>query len=117
MKTDKRRINDFDFVVCAVPFYSAQRIFEEANGSIVNNNEMLKHSLGQHYNIHSTNQSFNPQYSSILNVHIWLRENRFGDNFYALIDSKLHWVFSHASHLTCVISDADYLMNLSPMMR
>ena len=90
VRTDKRRIAEFDFMVCAVPFYAAQKILS-----------FLKFN------------DFNPQYSSILNVHIWLKENRLGKNFYALIGSKLHWVFNHDSHLTCVISDADYLMNLS----
>jgi len=77
-------------MVCAVPFYAAQKFLS-----------FLKFN------------DFNPQYSSILNVHIWLKENRLGKNFYALIGSKLHWVFNHDSHLTCVISDADYLLNLS----
>lgn len=94
VRTDQRRITDFDFVVCAIPFYAAQKILPFLNFG-----------------------DFNPQYSSILNVHVWLaeakNENRLGKNFYALIGSKLHWVFSHDSHLTCVMSDADYLMSLS----
>lgn len=98
--TDKRRIVDFDFVICAVPFFTIQRI--------AGLSKMLK----QVQLVHETDQPFNPSYSSILNVHIWLRDNRFSNNFFALIDSKLHWVFSHDAHLTCVISDADYLMKL-----
>jgi hydroxysqualene dehydroxylase len=100
VRTDKRSITDFDFVICTVPFFALERI-----------NGLFNHKS------RSTIQSFNPQYSSILNVHVWLaeakKENQLGNNFFALIDSKLHWVFSHDSHLTCVISDADYLMNLS----
>ncbi len=111
VKTDMRRIKDFDFVVFAVPFYAVQRILLESNSSIVNDNKILKEV--QHDWGHSTNQSFKPHYSSILNVHIWLKDNRFHNNFYALIGSKLHWVFSHKSHLTCVFSDADYLMSSS----
>lgn len=97
VKTNKRTISDFNYVICAIPFYAMERIkiLEGLNS------------------IHSITRSFNPTYSAILNVHIWLKENPLGNNFYALIDSKLHWVFSHESHLTCVISDADYLMNLS----
>jgi len=94
VRTDKRRIAEFDFMVCAVPFYAAQKFLS-----------------------FSFSNDFNPQYSSILNVHVWLaeakKENWYGKNFYALIGSKLHWVFNHDSHLTCVISDADYLLNLS----
>jgi squalene-associated FAD-dependent desaturase len=94
VRTDKRIITESDFVICAIPFYSIQKILPNLNYD-----------------------DFNPQYSSILNVHVWLAEtkkqNRFGKNFYALIGSKLHWVFSHDTHLTCVISDADYLMRLS----
>jgi hydroxysqualene dehydroxylase len=94
--TDKRSIIDFSLVICTVPFFALERI-----KGLFNNES------------HSIIQSFNPQYSSILNVHVWIKENQFGNNFFALIDSKLHWVFSHDSLLTCVISDADYLMNLS----
>lgn len=97
VKTNKRTISDFDYVICAVPFYALERM------------KILR----EHNNIHSVICSFIPSYSAILNVHIWLKENPLGNNFYALIDSKLHWVFSHKSHLTCVISDADYLMDLS----
>lgn len=94
IRTDKRRISDSEFVVCAIPFYAAQKILPFLN-------------LGD----------FNPQYSSILNVHVWLaeakKENNLDKNFYALIGSKLHWVFRHDSHITCVISDAGYLLNLT----
>ena len=92
--TNKRRITDFEFVLCAIPFSAVLKVLP-----------------------YLTFDDFNPKYSSILNVHVWLaesnKENRFGKNFYALIGSKLHWVFSHDTHLTCVISDADYLMSLS----
>ena len=94
VRTDQRSITDFDWLVCSVPFYAAQKILPFLN---------FKY--------------FNPQYSTILNVHLWLakakKENSIGERFYALIGSKLHWVFSHDSHLTCVISNADYLMSLS----
>jgi squalene-associated FAD-dependent desaturase len=103
VRTNQRNITDFDFVVCAVPFFALERV-----KGLFSNNEH-----------HSTIQSFPPEagrqlrYSSILTAHVWLKENRLGKNFYALVSSKLHWVFNHQSHLTCVISDADYLMNLS----
>jgi squalene-associated FAD-dependent desaturase len=125
VRTDKRSIKEFDFVISAVPFCALERMvkmieFQSHSKHVSKSEQMLKRSAlgGQHENPqhdypHSINQSFNPLYSSILNVHIWLKENPLGDNFYALIGSKLHWIFSHESHITCVISDADYLMNLS----
>ena len=51
--------------------------------------------------------------SSILNIHIWLKENRFPAGFFGLINSPLHWVFNKGSHLNIVISDADELVNKS----
>lgn len=142
VRTTNRRITNFDFIICAVPFYTLERIVKLAyhnrhsvptlSGSeceFANNNErqMLKPVLPlssqgrrvQHDNTPPTihlsppEADRQPRYSSILNVHVWLKENPFGNNFYALIGSKLHWVFSHNSYLTCVISDADYLMNLA----
>lgn len=122
-RTDNRIITNFDFIVCAVPFYALERIVKLSYGNghseldseseLVANNERQLLKRVQHDSSHSPIHPFNPHYSSILNVHVWLKENPFGNNFYALIDSKLHWVFSHDSHLTCVISDADYLMSFS----
>jgi len=129
--SNNRSITDFDIVICAVPHYALENIINLAflnNHSEINSEskanhlyeeQMLKQSAlgGLHDRSRPNIQSFSPQYSSILNVHVWLTEakkgNRFNEDFYALIDSKLHWVFIHDSHLTCVISDADYLMNLS----
>jgi hydroxysqualene dehydroxylase len=127
VRTDHSSITDFDFVICTVPHYALERIVRSSSRSghseLVSESEheykdkikILKQSAsgGQHDYSHSTIQSFNPQYSSILNVHVWIKENQLGKNFYALIGSKLHWLFSHDSLLTCVISDADYLMHLS----
>lgn len=119
VRTDKRTITDFDFVISAVPHFAIERILK----SSVNDgkSELFSQSLltSQKAGMHSPNESLrttiqplNPQYSSILNVHIWLKEKKYGNEFFALIDSKLHWVFSYDTHLTCVISDADYLMKL-----
>ena len=49
-------------------------------------------------------------YSSILNVHLWLKENPFTEKFYGLLNSPVHWIFNKGSHINLVISDADYLM-------
>ena len=53
------------------------------------------------------------KYSSILNIHIWLKENNFPAGFFGLINSPLHWVFNKGTHLNIVISDADELVNKS----
>jgi uncharacterized protein with NAD-binding domain and iron-sulfur cluster len=128
--TNKRAIADFDYVICAVPFYALNRIVtllmgdrhsvptlsgSESGLATQIKGQMLKQSAlgGQHDSSHPPIHPFISRYSSILNVHVWLKKNELGDNFYGLIGSKVHWVFSHTSHLNCVISDADYLMPLS----
>ncbi len=137
VRTDQRNITDFDFVISAVPFYAAQKFLsflklKTVETVIKRNRDSILHGISQrdgkpnpvengkrNENDNGFNrfQIFNPQYSSILNLHVWLaeakKENKYGNNFYALIGSKLHWIFSHDTHLTCVISDADYLMSLS----
>lgn len=90
IKTNKRIITDFDLIISAVPYYGIKKILSTLNF-----------------------EDFTQEYSSILNVHIWPKENKLGNNFYGLIGSEIHWIFSHNSHLTCVISDADYLMDKS----
>lgn len=52
------------------------------------------------------------QYSPIMNVHLWLKENPFKEKFYGLIDSKIHWVFNHGKHISLTTSAADYLVKL-----
>ncbi|MGA8263233.1 MAG: FAD-dependent oxidoreductase, partial [Ignavibacteriaceae bacterium] len=52
-------------------------------------------------------------YSSILSIHIWLNKNKLEKTFYGLINSKVHWVFNHGTHLTLVISDANGIIELT----
>jgi len=140
VRTDQRNITDFDFVISAVPFYAANKFLSFLKLKTVEtvNEKVLDSVLNGINPVENGNEpsdlnrfnglsnktlesekinDFSPQYSSILNVHIWLteakKENRFGKNFYALIGSKLHWIFSHDTHLSCVISDADHLMILT----
>jgi len=82
--SSKRTITDFDYIISSVPQYSLKKILPEDN-------------------------LFGPDlaYSSILSVHIWLKENILDKTFYGLIDSPVHWIFNHGTHLTIVISDAD----------
>jgi len=87
IKTNKREIKDFDFLITAVPLYALQRILPNYCFEGMNDFE----------------------YSTIVNIHIWLKENRLPEKFYGLIDSPVQWIFNHRTHLTLVISDANYL--------
>ncbi|GAB6282573.1 MAG: hydroxysqualene dehydroxylase HpnE [Ignavibacterium sp.] len=89
--TNKRIINNFDYLILAIPPFALQKIFGYKN--------LFDDKL------------FNYEYSSILTFHIWLKHNSLKENFYGLIDSPLHWVFNHNSHITTVISDANDLIN------
>jgi uncharacterized protein with NAD-binding domain and iron-sulfur cluster len=44
---------------------------------------------------------------------LWLRENPLDLTFYGLINSPVHWIFNHGSHVTLVISDANKYLNSS----
>ncbi len=76
---------DFDFVISAIPLPALQKI-------------VPKELLGIEVNL---------LYSTILNIHVWLKEIPITENFYGLINSPLHWIFNKGSHLNIVISDAD----------
>lgn len=80
---------DFDFVISAIPAYALSRIIEDENKINI--------------------PDF--KYSSILNIHLWLKENIIPEGFFGLINSPLHWVFNKGTHLNIVISDADELVN------
>jgi squalene-associated FAD-dependent desaturase len=89
--TNKRIIEEFDFVISALPLYSLQKTVDDS--SLYNNLEL--------------------DYSSILSIHIWLNQNKLENTFYGLIDSQIHWIFNHGSHLTLVISDANEFIEKS----
>ncbi len=93
--TDKNIYENYDFIISAVPPYSLRKIKIE-------NSKSYK------------DFSFIPQfdYSPILNVHLWLRDNPFSEKFYGLIDSNIHWVFNHKKHITLTISAAENIINL-----
>jgi protoporphyrinogen oxidase len=91
IKTSKRIIEDFDFVVSALPLFAFERVVKDVKAFT----------------------NLNLIYSPILSFHIWLNENRLNRDFYGFINSKVHWVFNHSSHITLVISDANDLIELS----
>lgn len=92
--TDKTVFEDFDYVISSIPEYALRKIKIE-------NSE---------YDF-----SFIPefQYSPILNVHLWLKENPFNEKFYGLLDSPIHWLFNHGKHISLTVSAAEELINLS----
>jgi squalene-associated FAD-dependent desaturase len=91
VETNKNVYSSFDYVVSAIPYYSLQKI----------------------YSISALNIDINLNFSSILNIHIWLKEIPIKENFVGLINSPVHWIFNKGSHINLVISDADYLIELS----
>ncbi len=83
--TKEKVYDDFDFVISAIPHFALEKIITDE--SIIKNPGL--------------------SYSSILNIHIWLKENPLTKNFYGLIGSPVHWIFNKGTHLNLVISDAD----------
>ena len=91
IKTADTVYKDFDYIISAIPFYALNNIYPELFEN--DKNEL--------------------EYSSILNIHIWLKTNPLKEQFYGLIDSPVHWVFNKGNHINLVISDADYLIDKS----
>ena len=89
VKSDKNIYDDFDYVISAIPLYALDKIIPKKNLDI--NLEL--------------------EYSTILNIHLWLKENNLSEKFYGLLDSPLHWIFVKENHINIVISDADYLVD------
>jgi hydroxysqualene dehydroxylase len=99
--TDKNEYEDFDFAISAIPAHAFEKIEIAAlDKSSINIIEQLKEIAGK----------FN--YSPILNIHLWLRENPFKEKFYGLIDSKIHWLFNHGSHISITTSNASDFISL-----
>lgn len=89
--TQNKKINDFDYVISAVPLHSFEK-FSPLPG---------------------LTDGVKLNYSCIVSIHVWLTENELPGKFYGLIDSPVHWVFNHGDHLTLVISDANRLAEKS----
>ena len=85
IRNSHQSYSDFDFVISAIPAFALNRI--------IGNPKVL------------TFPEF--EYSTILNIHIWLKKNALPIGFFGLINSPLHWVFNKGSHLNIVISDAN----------
>jgi squalene-associated FAD-dependent desaturase len=89
IKTSDEVYKEFDYVISAVPFYAFNNLYPE----------------------YFLDEKIEFEYSSILNIHIWLKNNQLKEQFYGLIDSPVHWIFNKGNHINLVISDADYLID------
>ncbi len=90
--TDRNAYTDFDYVVAAIPAFAFGKI------KILSSQKFEFPDL---------------RYSPIVNIHFWLKENPFKEEFYGLIDSKIHWVFNHGKHITLTTSSADILTKMN----
>jgi len=89
IETNNNLYEDFDFIVLAIPTNAVEKIiFQNSSGPRI--------------------PKLN--YSPILNVHCWLRENPFREKFYGFIDSKIHWLFNHGNYISLIASSADDLI-------
>jgi hydroxysqualene dehydroxylase len=91
LRSSKMIYSDFDFVVSTIPTFALAKIFNDRNDLLFPEFE----------------------YSTILNIHIWLKRNILPDGFFGLINSPLHWAFNKGTHMNIVISDANEIVNKS----
>lgn len=91
VKSDENNYNEFDYVISAIPLHALEKIIPKENLEI----------------------DLELNYSTILNIHIWLNKNNLQEKFYGLLKSPLHWIFVKEKHINIVISDADYLAEKS----
>ena len=91
IKSEKNLYENFDFIISAIPLYALERIIPK---EIINIDLEL-------------------EYSTILNIHIWLNKNYLLEKYYGLLNSPLHWIFVKKEHINIVVSDADYLAEKS----
>lgn len=82
------KLNNYDYLISAIPLYALARIIDLNNLNL--------------------NTQF--EYSSILNIHLWIEGLNLKEKFYGFLDSPLHWIFLKDEHFNIVISDADYLV-------
>lgn len=99
IKTNKSIYENFDAVVFAIPQHALQKI-SFLDSSEKSTSHRFQLALGEF------------KYSSILNVHLWLKENPFKEKFYGLIESEIHWLFNHGKHISLTVSSADALCEL-----
>lgn len=97
--TSNRTITDFDYVISTVPWLAVKSFEVRLQDTSHNPRRFLD----------DLNLIF--EHSSILTIHIWLKENKLSEDFYALIGSPIHWIFTHKGHITLVKSDANEIID------
>lgn len=80
--TTKRKFEDFDYYIFAIPIYTFKSLL------------VLKN-----FNLDFT-------YSPILNIYIWLEHNPLNESFYAVPNSVIHWIFNKGEFINITISNA-----------
>lgn len=88
IKTGKSVYGDFDAVISAIPYGALNKI------------------------IALETKKFNPVYSTIVSIHVKLKNNILTEPFYAFVNSPVHWAFNNKTHLSLVISGADEYASL-----
>ena len=91
VKSETNSYNNFDFIISALPLYALEKIIQ----------------------LKALDINFELQYSTILNVHLWISGLKFKEKFYGLLDSPLHWLFVKENHINIVISNANHLAEKS----
>lgn len=90
--TDKREITDFDNLILAIPSYSLKRVWPSKSSIIDKISQM--------------------EYSSIITIHLWFKEDIIKEKFVGLIGSPIHWLFRNEEHYSIVISAADEFIKM-----
>ncbi|MDP2362923.1 MAG: oleate hydratase [Ignavibacteria bacterium] len=108
VKSENNIYNDFDYVISAIPLFALKKIILKNKKNIKQNLEPAL-SAGRL----ELNLELKQEYSTILNIHIWLNDSKLSEKFYGFLDSSLHWIFVKENRLNVVISDADYLIDKS----
>lgn len=92
VKTNKRKINNFEILVSAIP---ADKLKNLVNNEVVNKIEI---------------PSF--KYSPILSVNLWLDNNPLEGSFFGLIGGEFHWLFNKKDYVTLIKSSAFNIIDL-----
>jgi squalene-associated FAD-dependent desaturase len=92
VKTNKRRIKIFDFIISAIPEYGLKKISVNNSANKIETEEL--------------------SYSSIVTVHMFLDKNPLTEKMYNMVNSEFDWLFNHGTYITLLKSNAVRLVNL-----
>jgi squalene-associated FAD-dependent desaturase len=92
VKTDKRIITDFDFVLSAMPEYGLRKLMHNSFANKFKTTELT--------------------YSPIVTVHLWFSGNPLRGRMYNMLDGEFDWLFNHGTHVSLLKSNAKNLVHL-----